>query len=120
VDAVNKSGFLEEKVLVYITGEELFDKRIYEDLNSLIEDLKKFEFIDVFQSLSKINFLLREEYFVRKSKIQLKIANDLFKNNKKILQKVNRFWSNGRLLFSRQQILALLKTNILNNKNHNG
>ena len=117
---MNKSRFLEERVLVYLTGEELFDNKIYKDRSSLIEDLNKFDYIDVFQSLSKINFLLREEYFVRKSKIQLKIAYDLFKNNKKILERINRFWSSGRLLFSRQQILALLKTNILNNKNHDG
>lgn len=117
---VNRSGFLEERVLVYVTGEELFDEKIYKDLNSLIEDLKEFNFSDVFQSISKINFLLREEYFVRKSKMQSIIANDLFKSNKKILEKIGKYWDDGRLLFSRQQILSLIKVNLLHNKNHTG
>lgn len=113
-------NFLEKNILVYITGKEIFGSNVYSTVDELICDLNNFDYSTILQSAAKINYILKDEYSLRKSPEALKIAKQLFGNNINIFSKIQNFWESGRIIFSRQQLLSLIKTNLIYNNNNSG
>ena len=116
----NNSNFLEKNILVYITGKEIFGSNVYSTVDELIYDLNNFDYLTILQSAAKINYILKNEYLTRKSKKQLGIAKQLFGKDVNIIGKIQKFWKSGRVIFSRQQLLSLIKINLIYNNNNSG
>jgi len=116
----DNSNFLEKNVLAYITSKEIFGSNVYSGLDVLILDLNNFDYSSVLQSAAKINYLLKDEYLLKKSKKQLCITKQLFGNDINIFSRIQNFWESGRVIFSRQQLLSLIKTNLIYNNNNSG
>ena len=116
----NNSNYLERNVLVYITGKEIYGKNAYSDLDELVRDLNNFDYSTVLQSAAKINYILKDEYLTRKSEKQLAIAKQLFRNDLSTFGRIQNLWEIGRMIFSRQQLLSLIKTNLIYNNNNSG
>ena len=117
---VDNLNFLEKNILVYITSKEIFGNNVYSAVNELILDLNNFDYSSVLQSAAKINYILKDKYLLRKSEQALKIAKQLFGNDINIFGKIQKFWESGRVIFSRQQLLSLIKTNLVYNNNNSG
>lgn len=116
----DNSNFLEKNILVYITSKEIFGNNVYSTVNELILDLNNFDYSSVLQSAAKINYILKDEYLLIKSEQALKIAKQLFGNDINIFCKIQKFWESGRVIFNRQQLLSLIKTNLVYNNNNSG
>ena len=117
---VDNSNFLEKNILVYITSKEIFGSNAYSTFDELILDLNNFYYSSILQSAAKINYILKDEYLLIKSEQALTIAKQLFGNDINIFRKIIKFWESGRVIFSRQQLLSLIKTNLIYNNNNSG
>lgn len=111
-------GSLDRRVTMNFIGLCIGYKCIYQDTEfeennkpTLHKELKQFDLINVLENLARLNFFL-SEYHNTRTHLELIFAKQLVPE--KVFQKIHGFWKQGRKIFSRQQILALMKTAILN------
>ncbi len=110
-----RSSAFKKSIGVYVSYKE-----IYKDTNQIknneklfFEEIIKFDFYDALQSLAKLHYMLSEGYY-RRNPEELIYVDQLFTGVPR--QRLENFWyMEGRKLFFRQQMLALIKTNIVKN-----
>jgi len=97
----------------YVTYQEIYKDtgKVENNENLFFKEISEFDFNDTLQSLAKLNYLLSEGYHQRNPD-ELRYIAQLFSGELK--ERLWNFW-NSRKIFYRQQILALIKTNIVKN-----
>ena len=97
----------------YVTYQEIYKStdKVENNENLFFKEISEFDFNDTLQSLAKLNYLLSEGYHQRNPD-ELRYIEQLFTGE--LRKRLWHFW-NTRKIFYRQQMLALIKTNIVKN-----
>jgi len=109
----NKTA-IDKCIAQYVTYQEIYKytDKVENNENLFFKEISEFDFNDALQSLAKLNYLLSEGYH-RINPEELIYIDQLFSG--KLRQRLKAFWRLDRKIFYRQQMLALIKANIVRN-----
>lgn len=101
-------------VATYVTYNEIFKdtEHVSNSEEEFFENMKEFDFYDSLQALAKLNYLLSDGYYKRDPG-ELIFVRQLFSGIPR--QRLENLWYMGRKLFFRQQLLSLIKVDIMQN-----
>jgi hypothetical protein len=105
---------IDKSIAEYVTYQEIYEgtDKIENNEKLFFKEISEFDFNDAFQSLAKLNYLLSEGYH-QKNPEELIYVDQLFSGE--LRKRLKNFWHLGRKIFYRQQLLGLIKTNIVKN-----
>lgn len=105
---------LNKSITAYVTYQEIYEgtDKIENNETLFFKEISEFDFNDALQSLAKLNYLLSEGYR-QKNPEELIYVDQLFSGD--LRKRLTNFWHLGRKIFYRQQLLGLLKVNIVKN-----
>jgi len=104
-----------KSIVVYISYKEIFHNTEFSENSEeiFINELKEFDFRDLLLILAKLNYLLSGKYNTVNPD-ELSYINELFTGIPK-QRFINLWYLEKRKLFFRQQLLFLIKTNLIKN-----
>lgn len=105
---------IDKSIGEYVTYREIYEgtDKIENNEGLFFKEISEFDFNDVLQSLGKLNYLLSEGYR-QKNPEELIYVDQLFSGE--LRKRLRNFWRLGRKIFYRQQLLGLIKANIIKN-----
>ena len=116
VSKPRKDPALEKTIGVYVDYPEIYYDTPHAEntMEILINELKSFDFRDLLQGLAKLNYFLSDGY-TRVNKLDLQLIDDFFPKLSVEHERLVIAFANKRKIFFRQQVLGLVKLNLLHN-----